>query len=85
IREISLPFERVEDFWVFHNREQKTNYGWYRVFREDHWELTLFLIGERGLTVREKTEFYLGIPCIDHRMALDGIPLFINGRRPFGV
>jgi hypothetical protein len=75
----------VEDFWVFHNREQKTNYGWYRVFREDHWELTLFLIGERGLTVREKTEFYLGIPCIDHRMALDGIPLFINGRRPFGV
>jgi hypothetical protein len=77
IREISLPSERVEDFWVFHNREQKTNYGWYRVFREDHWELTLFLIGDRGLTVREKTEFYLGIPCIDHRMALDGIPLFI--------
>jgi hypothetical protein len=76
IREISLQSERVEDFWVFHNREQKTNYGWYRVFREDHWELTLFLIGDKGLTVREKTESYRGMPCIDHRMALDGTPFF---------
>jgi hypothetical protein len=76
IREISLQSEGVEDFWVFHNREQKTNYGWYRVFREDHWELTFFLIGDKGLTVREKTESYGGMPCIDHRMALDGTSLF---------
>jgi hypothetical protein len=76
IREISIQSERVEDFWVFHNREQEINYGWYRVFREDHWELTFFLIGDKGLTIREKIETYQGMPCIDHWMSLDGTPFF---------
>ncbi|WP_010259467.1 hypothetical protein [Treponema primitia] len=75
-REISLRSEKVEDFEVFHDWGRKTNYGWYRVFREDHWEINFFLIGEQGLLIREETGPYETMPRIEHRESQDGNPAF---------
>ncbi|MFP3042366.1 hypothetical protein LQZ19_11175 [Treponema primitia] len=75
-REISLRSEKVEDFEIFHDWERKTNYGWYRVFREDHWELSFFLIREQGLLIREKTGPYQTMPRIDRLESPNGNPAF---------
>jgi hypothetical protein len=75
-REISLRLEKVEGFEVFHDWGRKTNYGWYRVFREDHWEISFFLIGEQGLLIREETGPYQAMPRIEHRESQEGNPAF---------
>jgi hypothetical protein len=76
LREISPGDEPVEAFAVHRKRNQKTAYGWYRVYRDDQWELTFFSLDEAGYLVRGKTGKLSGLPRLECRVSPQGDSVF---------
>jgi hypothetical protein len=76
--EISYPGEAADSFELSRDRNQQINYGWYRVPGDNHWEITLFSLDEKGLLIREKTGIYTELPVISFQ-GRSGLTI-LNGR-----
>jgi hypothetical protein len=58
-RALSLAGEKVDRYGVLRKPDTSEHYGWYSVFREaDERNITLFLIHENGLVIREAIGVY---------------------------
>ncbi|AEF85239.1 hypothetical protein TREPR_1399 [Treponema primitia ZAS-2] len=73
--EISSPSEQVDAFDFFYGMGG-INYGWYRNFYDDQWEITLFSVGTQGRLIREKTGGSSATSRLDCRIFPTGISVF---------
>jgi hypothetical protein len=76
LREISRPGEQVEAFGVRRELGQETSYGWYRVARDDSWEIILFALDGGGNLVFEKTRLWPHIPRLEYGVTREGKAVF---------
>jgi hypothetical protein len=75
-RDISWPGEKTEAFEVFRNRAQEISYGWYRVERQDHWEINLFSLDAAGNLTVERTGPHFKMPQVEYGSSPEGKAVF---------
>jgi hypothetical protein len=75
--EISRQGENVEAFGVFREQNQEITRGWYRVARQEYWEMTLFSQDDAGNLVLEKIGSLSRVPRLDYGVSPEGNAVFV--------